>query len=33
MGKQYDLEQRAEVFAVRVRDFVKNMPKDLTNLE
>ena len=33
MAKQYDLEERTEAFAKRVRDFIKRLPKDLTNLE
>ena len=33
MSKHYDLEERTELFAKRVRDFVRALPKDLTNLE
>ncbi len=33
MGKQYDLEDRTATFAKSVRDFVKAIPKDLTNME
>jgi four helix bundle protein len=33
MAKQYDLEDRTATFATRVRDFVKRVPKDLTNTE
>ena len=33
MAKQYDLEERTEMFAKKVRDFVKRLPKDLANME
>ncbi|MBI2619783.1 MAG: four helix bundle protein [Ignavibacteriales bacterium] len=33
MRKHYDLEERTEAFAKRVRDFVRKVPKDLANLE
>lgn len=33
MSKRYDLEERTEIFARKVRDFVRKLPKDLTNLE
>ena len=33
MKKQYDLEERTEVFAKDVRNFVKRLPKDLANME
>jgi four helix bundle protein len=33
MAKQYDLEERTAAFARRARDFVKRLPKDITNLE
>jgi four helix bundle protein len=33
VAKQYDLEQRTAAFAARVRDFVRRLPRDLTNLE
>ena len=32
-SKHYDLEERTELFAKRVRDFVKKAPKTLTNVE
>jgi len=31
--KQYDLEERTLVFAKRVRDFVKKLPKTVANIE
>jgi four helix bundle protein len=31
--KRYDLEERTEVFAKNVRNFVKRLPKDLANIE
>jgi four helix bundle protein len=31
--KRYDLEERTEVFAKDVRNFVKRLPKDLANIE
>ncbi|PKN65112.1 MAG: four helix bundle protein [Deltaproteobacteria bacterium HGW-Deltaproteobacteria-15] len=31
--KKYDLEQRTEAFALRIRDFVKRVPKTLANIE
>ena len=33
MVKRYDLEDRTQAFAGRVRDFVKKLPKDLVNIE
>ena len=33
MSKPYDLEERTAMFAKCVRDFVRRLPKDLTNLE
>ncbi|MEW6510200.1 MAG: four helix bundle protein [Bacteroidota bacterium] len=33
MAGQYDLEERTERFARAVRDFVKRLPKDLSNCE
>jgi len=33
MRKLYDLEERTESFARRVRDFVRSLPKDTANLE
>lgn len=33
MAKTYDLEARTAVFAKRVRDFIRSVPKDLSNLE
>lgn len=33
MAKHYDLEDRTEMFAKEVRDFVRRLPKDLTNME
>jgi four helix bundle protein len=33
MGTHYDLEERTEAFAKKVRDFVRRLPKDLTNME
>ena len=31
--KQYDLEERTFKFAKRVREFVKNLPKTLSNIQ
>ncbi len=31
--KQYNLGERTENFAKRVRDYIKNAPKDLANIE
>ena len=33
MTGHYDLEERTERFAKRIRDFVRQLPKDLTNVE
>jgi four helix bundle protein len=33
VAKQYDLEERTEVFARKVRDYVRQLPKDVTNME
>ena len=33
VGNRYDLEERAEAFARRVRDFIRELPKELTNVE
>jgi four helix bundle protein len=33
MVKRYDLEDRTLEFAAKVRDFVKQLPRDLTNME
>lgn len=33
ISKQYDLEERAEAFAKRVRDFEKKLRKTLANIE
>jgi len=33
MARHYDLEERTEAFAKKVRDFVRRLPKDLTNIE
>lgn len=33
MAKQYDLEERTQKFALRVRDFSKRVPKDIANVE
>jgi four helix bundle protein len=33
MVKQYDLEERTSTFAACVRDFMRRLPKDLTNME
>ena len=32
-SKQYDLEDRTYNFAKRVRDFIKSVPKSITNIE
>ena len=32
-SKQYDLEERTLKFAARVRDYVKKLPKTITNME
>lgn len=32
-SKQYDLEERTYIFAKRVRDFVKKLPKTIANIE
>jgi four helix bundle protein len=32
-SKQYDLEERTFLFAKRVRDFVRRLPKDIANVE
>ncbi len=32
-SKQYDLEERTQTFARRVRDFVKRLPRTMSNLE
>ena len=32
-SKQYDLEERTLKFAKRVRDFIKNLPKTINNIE
>ncbi len=33
MTTTYDLEERTQLFAASTRDFVRQLPKDLTNLE
>ena len=33
MAKKYDLEDRTLEFAARVRDFVRQLPRDLANME
>jgi hypothetical protein len=33
MSTHYDLEDRTESFAKKCREFVRKLPKDLTNLE
>ena len=33
MRKLYDLEERTESFARRVRDFVRSLPRDIPNVE
>ena len=32
-SKQYDLEERTMEFAARVREYVKKLPKNITNIE
>ena len=32
-SKQYDLEDRTLIFAARVRDYVKKLPRNMTNME
>ena len=32
-SKIYDLEERTETFAKRVREFVKKLPKTIANIE
>ena len=33
MSKPYDLEERTELFAKRVRSFVKTLPRSVTNVD
>ena len=33
MATRYDLEERSEIFAKKVRDFVRRIPKNLPNTE